>query len=54
MISICYVFSSNSRNKYAGDVLLSFLNLCICSARSVALNLMYLRRTIGQLPQQIF
>jgi hypothetical protein len=54
MISIWYVFSSNPRNKYAGHMLLFFLNLYIYGAHGVSLHHVYLRRTIGHLPQKSF
>jgi hypothetical protein len=53
-ISICYIFSSILRNNYAVGLPLFFLNLDIYGVHGVALHLMYLRRTIGHLPQQIF
>jgi hypothetical protein len=54
MVSACYIFNSGMRNKYAGDLPLFLLNLYIYGARSVALDLVYLRRTIGQLPHKSF
>jgi hypothetical protein len=50
-IFVCYIFSSNLRNEYAGDMPLFFLNIDVYGARSASLHLVYLRRTIGHLPQ---
>ncbi len=47
-----YQINSASRNEYAGELLLLVLNLCISSAHTVSLYLLYLRRAIGHLPQK--
>jgi hypothetical protein len=53
-ISVCYIFSSSPRNEYAGYLPLFFLNLDVYGVHWVALHLVYLRRTIGQLPHKSF